>query len=139
MYILTVYHYAYQAIIRSQIAVGSTKGKFTEWKASMALIVLDLWWTVIVASWIKIDFGYDLLFGRSRLPLLVVVALLMLIDRRCLSSKEVQAEFKKQFLEWPSRKRKIWDIAVAVFAVLTFGLMLYSLVKVRDLKIAEQP
>jgi|SRR5665213_755703 len=134
---LEAYHYIYQAMIRCQVALGGTRGRFTEWKAGAALLVLDCWWALIVASWIKVVFGYDLIFARSRVPLVIVGVLFVFINQRCLSSKEVRAEFEKRFRGWPQRKRTTWDIVVGVFVCLTAVLVLYSAVKVRDLGLAH--
>ena len=130
---LEAYHYIYQAVIRCQIALGGSRGKYTEWKAGVALVVLDCWWAMIVGSWIRIELGYNLLFDRSRVPLLLVAALLVLINQLCLSSKEVRAKYETQFQAWPKSRRKVWDVCVGIFVLLTFALMFYTVKKYRAL------
>jgi hypothetical protein len=130
---MVIYHYMYQAFIRLQIGLGGVRNRYVEWKASMGLIMIDILWVMIAASWIKIHFKYDLFFGPSLAPALIAVGFIVLLDKIGLSSKEVRADFERRFIAWPKGTRNCLDFAVGAFVLLTLAITIYSMKKVSSL------
>jgi len=118
------YHYFYQAAIRSQLACGATMGKYVEWKASIPLIALDIWWTLIVVSWLRPI--REIVLRGSYPPIFLLVGAVCIIHAILMGPKRVQENYRREFLAWSKRKRRICDSLVASFHILTVALFVWS-------------
>ena len=99
-------------------------GKYVEWKASLPLVALDVWWTMIVISWLRPM--REVVLGKSHAGIFLIVGAIVVLHSSLMGSKEVQENYRQEFLKWPRKRRRICDWLVAAFHGATIALLILS-------------
>jgi len=121
------YHYFYQAGIRCQLSFGGTMGKYVEWKASLPLVALLIWWTLIGTVWLRTV--RKIVLGHSYLPPFLIVGAVMVVHLGLLGTKDTRESYRQEFHSWPQRRRRICDSFVAAFYLISIVLFFWSAVE----------
>lgn len=129
LYMYTAYHYMYQAAIRLQLACGNQRNSLTDYKANLLVAGVEFLLAISAVIWASVLFRITPLLERPKMEFIYAGVLAFLTDRSLRSSREVRDRYGERFSTLPDSKRRIFDVLVALVAVGSFPLMIFSGIK----------
>lgn len=122
-----IYYYIIHFII--ELDAKLHQGRGSVWKATTAMVVLQVWALCSIDAWIKIFFG-RLFLLNSPIVFILSITLTLAVGNGYLIDKN-QNKYSREFSKWPQAKRASWNYYAVGLILFIFAFNLYSAARAR--------
>jgi hypothetical protein len=118
------YHYVFQSAVRCQEYWAEEKTPYQEYKATLFMVALGVWWGLIFVCWIRPL--REVVFSQKFIAAVVVAGGVALAHKVIMGGVHLQEAYQQQFVSWPRKKVRLFDSLVFAFVVFTLSAFAWS-------------